>query len=120
MSEAYKSMPAALDRFAAVRGSGEAAGGLVRVELDGTGDLVDLVIEPKAMRLPSVDLAAAVRAAFGSARASVQESLAEAVSGEGAAPPDPSLARIGQDAERRLNELTSLAQELSSKLDRLG
>lgn len=113
-------LPGVLGRLAEARGTGEAAGGLVRVEVDGTGDIVDLVIESKAMRLASQDLAAAVRAAFRSARAATQQVLAET------APTPPDLGRmqaalneIGFDAQRRLSELTAIAQDLSSRLDRL-
>lgn len=60
---------------AALEGVGEAADGVVKVTVGPTGALKDVVLEPKAMRLPSMDLAAAILAA---ARAG-QESIAEQV-----------------------------------------
>lgn len=109
-----------LTELAQVSASGEAANGLVRVKVDGTGDITDLVIEPKAMRLPSEDLAAAVRDAFGQARAGVQQQLT-------AHPPGPvavddnlrlTLDEIGSGAQRTLAELTATVDALSRRLDR--
>lgn len=110
-----------LGRLAEARGSGEAAGGLVRAEVDGTGDLVGLVIEPKAMRLASEDLAEAVREAIGLARTQVRESLAEMAPEPGRAlggDVGTTLARLGTEAQSRLGEMTALARELSDRLGR--
>jgi DNA-binding protein YbaB len=60
---------------AALEGIGEAADGVVKVTVGPTGALKDVVLEPKAMRLPSMDLAAAIVTA---ARAG-QESIANQV-----------------------------------------
>jgi len=60
---------------AALEGVGEAADGVVKVTVGPTGALKDVVLEPKAMRLPSMDLAAAIVTA---ARAG-QESIANQV-----------------------------------------
>jgi DNA-binding protein YbaB len=114
-----------LARLSAVRGRGSAADGLVSVEVDGTSDIVELVIEPRAMRLPSVDLAAAIREAFRSARGAAQEALATAGQEQATAIADPDQLRstlddIQFDAERRLSELTSIAQDLSNRLDRMA
>ena len=125
MSEHDVVLPEALGRLAEARGTGQAANGLVRLVVDGTGDLVELVIEPRAMRLASVDLAAAVREAFHAARDAAREALA-------ASAPTPSaqveqlgaagatLAQLGLDAQRRLDEMTSVVRDLSTRLDRLG
>jgi DNA-binding protein YbaB len=106
-----------LARLAAVRGRGTAADGLVSVEVDGTSDIVDLVIEPRAMRLPSVDLAAAVREAFRGAREAAQEALA--VAGQEQATAIATLDDLQFNAERRLAELATVAQDLSTRLDRM-
>jgi len=107
-------------RLSAARGRADAADGLVRVEVDGTGEVLDLSIEPKAMRLPSVDLAAAVRQALSEARAEARAQLAKAP------PVTPSadvvdmqraLTEIGMDAQRRLGEFAAIAQQLSARLD---
>lgn len=121
MSDGYGPLPEVLGRLAQARGTGTAADGLVRVEVDGTGDVVDLVLEPRAMRLASVDLAAAVREAFRTARAmageALRDSVPQAVAGLGEV--GSTLSDLQLDAQRRLGELTSIAQELSSRLDRL-
>lgn len=112
-----------LAKLGAARGRGTAADGLVTVEVDGTSNIVDLVIEPRAMRLPSVDLAAAVKAAFGTARTAVQEELSTAAAEHRGAPPDAVRATLDElqfEAQRRLSELTTIAQDLSNRLDRAG
>ncbi len=50
-------------RMADVVGRGEAAEGLVTVTVNPVGTLREITLDPKAMRLPSVDLAAAIVAA---------------------------------------------------------
>jgi DNA-binding protein YbaB len=114
-----------LTELARVDGAGEAANGLVRLKVDGTGDITDLVIEPKAMRLASEDLAAALREAFGQARAAVQEQLA-ASPPQAAGSPEAAgdnmratLDEISSGAERTLAELTATVDGLSRRLDRL-
>jgi hypothetical protein len=57
------------DRFGAVIGRGEAANGHVRVEVGPTGGLNGLVIDPRAMRLGSDELAAEIRRAAAAAAA---------------------------------------------------
>lgn len=113
-----------LARLSAVRGRGSAADGLISIEVDGTSDIVELVIEPRAMRLPSVDLATAVREAFRTARGAAQEQLATLGQEQATAVADPDQLRstlddIQLDAERKLSELTAIAQDLSSRLDRM-
>lgn len=114
-----------LGELARVNCAGEAANGLVRIKVDGTGDITDLVIAPKAMRLASEDLADAVRQAFGQARAAVQEQLAtnppQAV-GSAQETRDQvraTLDDISSGAERTLAELTATVDGLSRRLDRL-
>ncbi|MGW3342722.1 YbaB/EbfC family nucleoid-associated protein [Nonomuraea rubra] len=111
-----------LDRFAELREVEAAANGLVRVTVDGTSDLVELVIDPRAMRLPSEELAAAIKEAFGRARATAQERAMRAV-------PDvlrqetPELTAllkdIEADARGNMNEILLAAGELTARLDRL-
>jgi DNA-binding protein YbaB len=47
-------------KLAEVVGTGEAADGRVRVSSDNTGRITQVEIDPRAMRLPSDDLAAAI------------------------------------------------------------
>ncbi|WP_412542218.1 YbaB/EbfC family nucleoid-associated protein [Longispora sp. K20-0274] len=110
-----------MSRFAQAKGAGEALGGLVRVELDGTGEDVRFVIDPKAMRRASEDIAEALGQAYRAARAEVQLALAEtrqdpfeALGGMG-----ETLRELDTTAMRRLSELTSIAENLANRTDRL-
>jgi DNA-binding protein YbaB len=114
-----------LTELAQVSAAGEAANGLVRVKVDGTGAITDLVIEPKAMRLASEDLADAVREAFGQARADVQQQLTSSPPSQvrSASEVDDDLRltldEIGSGAQRTLAELTATVDALSRRLDQL-
>ncbi|MEV4565440.1 YbaB/EbfC family nucleoid-associated protein [Nonomuraea sp. NPDC049419] len=55
------------DRIAAVKGRGEAADGRVVVEVTQAGTLAGITIDPRAMRLGSQQLAAAIMEAAGRA-----------------------------------------------------
>jgi len=114
--------PEAIGRLGAVRGTGEAAGGLIRVTVDGTGDIIELDIEPRAIRLGSEDIAAAVREAFRAARsvagqraADAATEAADAVAELGAVGPE--LVRLGAEAERRLADFATVADQVSRRLD---
>lgn len=121
MSDGQSVAPEVLSQLADTRGSGDAADGRVFVQVDGTGDIVDLVIEPAAMGLGPQALADAVRQAFRNARDRVQESLRSSPPAAAAGPPDlAALAQVGMDAQRRLSELTTIAEELSNRLRRMG
>lgn len=110
------------DRLSAARGTAAAAGGLVHVEVDGSGEVVDLVLDAKAMRLPSTDLAAAIREAISEARTRARAQLETAPP---IAPPldlvemQRTLTGISDDARRRLDEFAELAQQLTARLDRM-
>ncbi|GLW07564.1 hypothetical protein Misp01_26940 [Microtetraspora sp. NBRC 13810] len=111
-----------LEQFAAMQETGEAANGWVKVQVDGTGDMTGLVIEPRAMRLSSHELAEAVREAFGQARAAVNQRVEEAmpeVMRQSAPELQVTLKEVEASAQRGLNEMLTLAGELSGKLDRL-
>jgi DNA-binding protein YbaB len=117
--------PRAIGRLAEVRGTGEAAGGLIRVSVDGTGDIIELAIEPRAMRLGSQDIAEAVRAAFRAARSAAQARIVgssadatEAVADLGAVGTE--LVRLGTAAERRLADFAAVADQVSRRLDRIA
>jgi DNA-binding protein YbaB len=114
-------------RWAEARGTGEAAGGQVRVTVDGTGDVVELSIEPRAMRLGSQDLADAIREAFRAARSAAHDRATEvggptteerAAAALGDVGTD--LLRLGNDAGRRLADFAAVADQVSRRLDRTG
>ncbi|WP_406040839.1 YbaB/EbfC family nucleoid-associated protein [Micromonospora sp. NBC_00898] len=123
MTDQYDRPDGPLGRLTAARGSGAAAGGLVHVELDGTGDLIALDLDPRVMRLPSEDLATAIREAFGTARAALQAALQEQLAAQPVTLPQglgPLLNDLGFGAQRRLDDLTATAQQIADRLDRLG
>ncbi len=113
--------PDFLNRFTAAQATAEAADGLVRLTVDGTGDLVELALDPRAMRLSSADLAEAIQEAFRVARADVQAVIQEELT---AVPPPlpadlgPLVDEIGNGAWRRLDDLTATAQQLADRLNR--
>ncbi|NBE80764.1 YbaB/EbfC family nucleoid-associated protein [Micromonospora rubida] len=111
-----------VSRFTTARATAEEWDGLVRVEVDGTGDLLALDLDPRAMRYPSTDLSAAIRSAFRTARAQVQVTLQEQLATEPVSLPDGlgSLGTVKHDAELRLGELTSSAQQILDRLGRAG
>jgi DNA-binding protein YbaB len=123
VTDQYDRPDGPLGRFTAARGSGDAAGGLVHIELDGTGDLTALDLDPRVMRLPSEDLAAAIREAFGTARAALQAALQEQLAAQPVTLPQglgPLLNDLGFGAQRRLDDLTAAAQQIADRLDRMG
>jgi DNA-binding protein YbaB len=128
MDEASEVEPAAgrYPDFAAtlaeVRGTGEACDGKVRVVLDGTSNLVDLVIEPRAMRLGSEELTAGIRTAFAAAREAVQAQLAELTPPFAVTPKETqaTLDEVQFEAERRLESFAQMADELARRIDRLA
>ncbi|WP_020576435.1 YbaB/EbfC family nucleoid-associated protein [Actinopolymorpha alba] len=67
----------AADQFASLRGVGEAADGRVRVEVMAGGSVQGLELDPRVMRMPSEDLAAAVLEAIHAATSDASEKLAE-------------------------------------------
>jgi DNA-binding protein YbaB len=52
------------ERLRQVRGRGEAAGGLIRVEVTAGGQVTDLTLDPRVMRLASQDLREEIMAAL--------------------------------------------------------
>ncbi|MET7331089.1 YbaB/EbfC family nucleoid-associated protein [Nonomuraea sp. NPDC005650] len=114
--------PDFLDQFAALRETAVAANGLVEVAVDGTSDLVGLEIDPRAMRLSSRELAAAIRDAFGRARDAAQERATQAIP-EALHQETPELTALLQDvksdAHARMDEILVVANELTARLDRL-
>lgn len=110
-----------IDRqLASLRAECEAAGGLVRVTVDGTSDLVGLVIEPKALRLGSEDLTTALLTAFSAARSEVRKQVADALE-PGAVHPGELRSAIDElqfDAERRLDAFTQTVEALTAGLVR--
>jgi DNA-binding protein YbaB len=104
----------------AIRAQGEASNGLVRLTVDGTGEITELVIDPKAMRMSSEDLASAVQAAHRDARAgartAVQHEAAQVTQGLGSL--SSLLESVGADAQRRMADFARAADDIASRIDR--
>jgi DNA-binding protein YbaB len=122
MNDGSAGHPDGLGVFTEMTETGTAAKGLVRIEVDGTGDIVGLVIDPRAMRLPSKDLAAAIREAFGVARTAVLERVEEAAPAamaQSAPELQALLAEVETGVQRGLTETMTVANELAMQLDRM-
>ena len=104
----------------AIRSQGEASDGLVRLTIDGTGEITELVIDPKAMRMASEDLAAAVQAAHRDARVgartAVQREAAQVTQDLGGL--SSLLESVGADAQRRMADFARVADDIASRIDR--
>jgi DNA-binding protein YbaB len=107
-----------------LRGEGSAADGLVWVQVDGSGQLTDLVFDTEAPHLLSTaELAAAVKAAILQAHAAVQPQLAQLVAGTAPALPGhdqlaDALSQASLVAERGLNEMTTMVYDLVRQVSR--
>jgi DNA-binding protein YbaB len=108
------------DQIGVVRASGEAADGLVRVEVDGAGQVIDLVLDPRAMRLGAPDLAEAVKAALAQAQAAARSEVDRQVRRLGETLPSrdrlaATLEEATASAERRMNEFSTAVYDLSRR-----
>jgi DNA-binding protein YbaB len=106
-----------------VRGEGSAREGLVWVQVDGTGQLVDIVFDPEALDLSPAELAVAVKAAIGQAQTAVQPQVAQVLTHTAAVLPDQDrladlLSQVGLDAERRMNEYSTAVYDLLRQVSR--
>lgn len=111
-----------LPAFEDIHAKGEALNNTIRVEVTGGGELTRLTIEPKAMRLPSVELAEAIRSAVNSALASARE---QALAAAAALQAPPDLGRLSQLvdelsllAQRRMGDFSAAASDISARIDR--
>ncbi|MDP9793775.1 DNA-binding protein YbaB [Catenuloplanes nepalensis] len=102
----------AMERLAEVRAGADAAGGLVRVEVDGAGQVTDVWFDPRAMRLASADLAEAVLAALRQAQAAAREQAAGIAVAPAREEYAAASARAVEEAERRMAQITSMLDGL--------
>ncbi|GGP98247.1 YbaB/EbfC family nucleoid-associated protein [Streptosporangium pseudovulgare] len=114
-----------------ITGTGEAAGGLVRAVTGPSGRLLDIVFDPRVMRLDSHELAREVGDAVRRAQEDGERRARELVDGtlgpaeSGGAPGEPldharfwdGLGRMRQDFERSMAEQEA---ELARRLGNLG
>ena len=111
---------AALTALADIRGEGEAAEGRIRVVVDGTSDLVSLVLAPESMRLGADELADAIASAFAIARETAQgKARAAAAALPPAAVDAEALARLGDlgaQSMQRVEQMMAAVEQLSARL----
>ena len=101
------------ERIAAIRGTAQGPDGLITAVVDGRSELLELAFEPKAMRLPAEDLAAAVRTTVNEARTAAQTELRQLLADNPVPlPGTDELNELGLSAERRLNEMSNLLGDL--------
>ncbi|MFI1990715.1 YbaB/EbfC family nucleoid-associated protein [Actinoplanes sp. NPDC020271] len=99
--------------------SADAAAGRVWVELDGSGRLTDLYLDPRVTQMPVEDLRAALIAAFTTA----QDRAAEQAPSWHGAPVAPerltrALAEASDTAERRFAEVATALNDLNRRAAR--
>ncbi|MET8155074.1 YbaB/EbfC family nucleoid-associated protein [Sphaerisporangium sp. NPDC005289] len=84
--EAVQRLSGVFGELRAVKGEGAAAGGLVAAVVDGGGQIVEVTLDPRVMRLDSASIAQAVTEAVRGAQADAHrkntELLREATGGE--------------------------------------
>jgi DNA-binding protein YbaB len=105
------------ERLSAARHETENDEATVHAVVDGSGQVIEIRLDPKAARLDSERLSQVITETLRSAQAAAREALPEAVGAGGAATPDTeSLTRLagelGAGAQQRL-------AEISGTLDRL-
>jgi DNA-binding protein YbaB len=102
----------AADAMAKLEGHGEAEEGRIAVTVSPTGALKSLTIDPRAMRLGSQDLAAAILAAASAASANAADQMRELVTGLGDLPIDvTAVARGSFELPPDMRERLDAAQE---------
>jgi DNA-binding protein YbaB len=99
------------------RGTGEAAGGQVRVVAASPGRLESLQLDPRVMRMPSKDLAACVLAA---ANAALEDLAAQAPSTEGISVPDPGelAAAVADVQQQSVRQMAAISQAIAAAVQR--
>jgi DNA-binding protein YbaB len=109
--ELMRGLEQAQDGLAEVVGEGTAADGLIHVQVDGSGMLKDLTLNPRVMRLDSTTLAAELTQAIGAAHADVQRKVSELMSGVAA--------EFGMDPEpMNPDKLRDQFQDIQASFDR--
>ena len=115
--------PWAPDQAASVRAVGKAARGWVRVELDGVGQVVDVVVEERAMSMSAAQLSEALKAAFRQAQSDTRAQLEGLTDRFAAAVPSQQrLARVLDETNaathQRFNEVTAVLYDLDRRAGR--
>jgi DNA-binding protein YbaB len=105
--------------------TGEAADGLVRAEVDRTGNLLRLTIDSKAMRLAAVEIAEAGTAAVKQAQAAARAAFEQSLGGASADGPTvqqlkDTMGQVAATADRQFTEISTLLGALTRRADGLS
>lgn len=121
MRKAADGMRAARERLASLVGTGTAADGRVRVTWAAATGLDQLNLDPRAMRMPSQDLAAAIKSAITGAMADLRRQTAEVMQAETGASAGGSVAKIEEMREAfgsQMDEITARIDDARRRMER--
>jgi DNA-binding protein YbaB len=113
LRRAADGMRAARERLASLVGTGAAADGRVRVTWAAATGLDQLQLDPRAMRMASQDLSAAIKSAITDAMADLRRQTAEVLRTETGASAGGSVAKI----EEMQETFTSQMDEITARID---
>jgi DNA-binding protein YbaB len=121
LRRAADGMRAARERLASLVGTGIAADGRVRVTWAAATGLDQLDLDPRAMRMPSQDLSAAIKSAITDAMADLRRQTAEVLRTETGASAGGSVAKIEEMQETftsQMDEITARIDEARRRMER--
>jgi DNA-binding protein YbaB len=114
-------MRAVRERLADLVGTGIAADGHVRVTWAAATGLDQLHLDPRAMRMPSQDLAAAIKRAVSDAMADLRRQTAEVLRAETGASAGSSVAKIEEMREAfdsQMDDITMRIEDARRRMER--
>lgn len=121
MRQAADGLRAARERLASLVGTGTAADGRVRVTWAAATGLDQLHLDPRAMRMPSQDLSAAIKSAITDAMADLRRQTAEVLRAETGTSAGGSVAKIQEMREAfetQMDEITTRIDEARRRMER--
>jgi DNA-binding protein YbaB len=119
--KASDGMRAVRERLAGLAGTGIAADGHVRVTWAAATGLDQLHLDPRAMRMPSQDLAAAIKGAISDAMSDLRRQTAEVLRAETGASAGSSVAKIEEMREAfdsQMDEITTRIEDARRRMER--
>jgi len=121
MRKASDGMRAVRERLTNLTGTGIAADGNVKVTWASATGLDQLQLDPRAMRMPSQDLAAAIKRAITDAMADLRRQTAEVLRDETGASAGDSVAKIEEMREafdHQMDEITHRIDDARRRMER--
>lgn len=119
--KASDGMRAARERLESLTGTGTAADGRVRVTWTAATGIDQLHLDPRAMRMPSEELAAAIKQAITEAMADLRRQTAEVLQTETGTSAGGSVAKIQEMREAfgsQMDEITARIDEARRRMER--